>query len=405
MDEKLQFQSPEEQRRYDEVDAQKVLNLAIRLQHTDDSRIDEGQLSEIAEEAGVKPEYLKMAMGIVEKQAQETQAQTLVPKRRRLKLPRAPKEGLLGHIWKAAVAGILGGVGLAILGFALHLDALAAVAVGLAILLGVINCVQTRKPGWGALAGLTWGAAFAVAKSLYRGSGDAEDVFMGAFVGSWVGLIFGAIGSTSSANATFVPAQAPVAFNPTTEDRQDLLKQLYTLQDRLRMGTREATFLSVDVVGSTNMKAIADPLAVEYTFGAYHRFVAQTAQAFGGSVHSTAGDGVTCAFDHPEKAYQAARTIQRNIHQFNQNQNRLGAPFVLRCGLHTGTVVAPTGDLRGVEFAHVIDQAAHLQKAAAPGAIVLSDTTAEKIVDPVLRLGLSAIEVDGQPAKLFRAVT
>jgi len=158
------------------------------------------------------------------------------------------------------------------------------------------------------------------------------------------------------------------------QERQKMLHQLVELQDKLREGEQSVTFLSVDIVGSTSMKAGADPLNVEFTFNEYYNFVGRIVARFGGRVHSTAGDGMTCAFDHPQQAFLAARNIQSSVIELNTFRNKLGRPIVLRCGIHTGTVVAPkAGDITSVNFAHVIDVAAHVQKDCPPGGVAVSD--------------------------------
>ena len=69
-------------------------------------------------------------------------------------------------------------------------------------------------------------------------------------------------------------------------ERQELLKQLVDIQDKLRSGEQEVSFLSVDIVGSTRMKQMADPLSVEFTFTEYHKFVEMIARRSGDVVAS-----------------------------------------------------------------------------------------------------------------------
>lgn len=161
------------------------------------------------------------------------------------------------------------------------------------------------------------------------------------------------------------------------QERQDLLRQLVQIQDKLKSGEQSMTFLSIDIVGSTRMKAEADPLAVEFTFNEYHRFVEMVVRKYGGRVHSTAGDGVTCAFDHPQQAFSAARNLQAGLIELNTFRNRIGVPIRLRCGVHTGTVMAPDAeDVTSVNFSQVIDIAAHLQKVCPEGGVAISEAAA-----------------------------
>ena len=156
--------------------------------------------------------------------------------------------------------------------------------------------------------------------------------------------------------------------------RQDLLKQLVDLQEHLREGQQAATFLSLDVVGSTQMKLNADPLAIEFTFNEYHNYVRRISEKHFGNIHSTAGDGITVAFEHPQNAFNAARQIQTGLVEFNAFRNKIDTPLQLRAGIHTGQVLAPeAGNMTSVNFASVIDIAAHLQKECPVGGVAVSD--------------------------------
>jgi class 3 adenylate cyclase len=156
------------------------------------------------------------------------------------------------------------------------------------------------------------------------------------------------------------------------EERQELLRQMMALQAKLEQGKQSATFLSLDVAGSTRMKQLASPLEVEYTFNEYHSFVEMITRRHGGRVHSTAGDGVICAFDSPQQAFAAAKNIQVGMIELNAFRNTIGVPLKLRAGIHSGDVVAPGADIKSVNFAHVIDIASHLQKVAPEGGIAIS---------------------------------
>ncbi|MBI1756279.1 MAG: hypothetical protein HY248_02020 [Fimbriimonas ginsengisoli] len=178
-----------------------------------------------------------------------------------------------------------------------------------------------------------------------------------------------------------------------SNERRELLSQLVELQDKLRSGEQSAAFLSVDVVGSTQMKRDADPLNVEFTFTEYHRFVDMVARRYGGRVHSTAGDGMICAFDTAQQAVGAGRNLQVGILEFNALRNKIGVPLRLRAGVHAGPVVAPdAGDLTSVSFAHVIDVAAHLQKVCPIGGLAVSEEAAAQLPGGAASIGTTRVE-------------
>lgn len=186
------------------------------------------------------------------------------------------------------------------------------------------------------------------------------------------------------------------------DERQDLLRQLVELQAKLDSGKTIATFLSIDVVGSTRMKEIGKPLEVEYTFTEYHNFVEMIARKHGGRVHSTAGDGVICAFDSPQQAFSAAKNMQTGIIELNAFRNKIGMPITLRAGIHSGEVLAPGSDISAVNFAHVIDVAAHLQKACTDGGIAISQLAAVQIPGGPQGIGTTRVEASGMQAVIWQ---
>ena len=187
------------------------------------------------------------------------------------------------------------------------------------------------------------------------------------------------------------------------QERQMMLQQLVALQEKLRSGEQSMTFVSVDIVGSTMMKERSDPLSIEFTFNEYHQFVERIVRRYGGRVHSTAGDGVTCAFDHPQSAFGAARTIQAGVMELNAYRNKIGVPIVLRVGVHTGTVVAPdVDDITKLNFAHVIDIAAHMQKYCPPGGVAVSDASSIYLHGGPDSVGPECVEVDGIKGRIWQ---
>ncbi len=185
--------------------------------------------------------------------------------------------------------------------------------------------------------------------------------------------------------------------------RQDLLKQLVDLQDHLREGQQAATFLSLDVVGSTKMKLDRDPLAIEFTFTEYHNYVARIAEKHFGNVHSTAGDGITVAFDNPQNAFNAARQIQTGLVEFNAFRNKIETPLQLRAGIHSGQVVAPeAGNMSSINFASVIDIAAHLQKECPIGGVAISDAASTGMNGGITAIGTERVCVHDTWATVWK---
>jgi class 3 adenylate cyclase len=178
-------------------------------------------------------------------------------------------------------------------------------------------------------------------------------------------------------------------------DPAAILAEMVRLQWRLGDRTSDVCVMVVDAAKSAEMKAKADPLAVEYSFREYQDWLESIAEGSNGRVHSTAGDGAVIAFPSCADAFLAARRIQTDLGRFNREVNRLASPFRLRIGLHVGSVA---GELEKVQFTEVIDIAAHVQSVAPiSGIVVTSEVAAQLTDDTFVPL---ANPVDGHPVLL-----
>jgi class 3 adenylate cyclase len=161
-------------------------------------------------------------------------------------------------------------------------------------------------------------------------------------------------------------------------DQATLLAEMVRIQWKLSNEAAAVCVLVVDAAKSSEMKASADPLAVEYVFREYQEWLEAICNAREGRVHSTAGDGAVVAFHTCGLALSAARRIQTDLFQFNKDVNRLQQPFRLRIGLHTGEII---GDINEVQFTEVIDIAAHIESACPIGGIAVTDDVVQRLPD------------------------
>jgi class 3 adenylate cyclase len=161
-------------------------------------------------------------------------------------------------------------------------------------------------------------------------------------------------------------------------DQATVVAEMLRIQWRLSDHRSLICVLSVDAARSSEMKAHADPLAVEYSFREYQDWIDSICKQFGGRVHSTAGDGAVVAFRDCREAFNAARRMQTDLPRFNREDNRLPSPFRLRIGLHVGQVA---GDLDEVVFTEVVDIAAHVQAAAPVSGIAVTYDVATALED------------------------
>lgn len=159
-------------------------------------------------------------------------------------------------------------------------------------------------------------------------------------------------------------------------DQAAVLSEMVRIQWKLSNEAATICVMVVDAAKSSEMKADADPLAVEYTFREYQEWIEAISAERSGRVHSTAGDGAVVAFNTCNLALSAARKIQTDVFLFNKDVNRLAQPFRLRIGLHSGEVV---GDINQVQFTEVIDIAAHIESACPVGGITATDEVVNRL--------------------------
>jgi class 3 adenylate cyclase len=368
---------PQAEARFDAETTRRIVALAGRLQSQQVDSFTYEELRGMAAEAGIEPRYIDASIAALRQQQPPLARTPLTPQRavawvreRWLELARKPGNrpflnaaGLGALAWLVAFVPFL----------PLPLQVIAWVALGLALLANDARAGGFRRGFLAHLTGhLTLILLLAILGPNYAPvevGGAAGILAIEMLPTSLFGGLLGAIGAHSRKR------QAERAVS----DRQEMLRQFYDLRDALIAGTQPWAFLSVDVAGSTALKSGADPLAVEYTFSEFDRQVAEVVERHRGRIHSTAGDGALCAFPDAATAFAAAQTLQQVIPGFNQARNRLGRPLAIRAGIHAGVVVAPEGDISRVQFSHVLDVAAHLQKAAPAGGIAISEEAARQV--------------------------
>ncbi len=374
-----------------------MLLLAERLREQRGGELDDSAIMAVSEATGATPEYVRLAVRMLPEKKKQGFFQsvrsaflTLEPDVRRYVLSSliASSCALSSVLARRVIDGdsLFGALQLIMLG------------------VGVWNMSISKETRTAAISGAFFGGIYFVAQSLFwlfaelvtriHLHGGEDSIMLIPFVvgGGFLGLVSQKLVSRN---------QSKFGIKDPMQERQDLLRQLVSLQDKLRSGEQSMTFLSLDIVGSTKMKANADPLSVEFTFTEYHQFVDAITRKYGGRVHSTAGDGVTCAFPHPQQAFGAARNVQSGIVEVNTYRNKLSMPIVLRAGIHTGSVNAPTEDIKSVNFAHVIDVAAHLQHCCPPGGIAVSEDAAKMLPKGAISVGPKRIETDDCAAYIW----
>ena len=374
------------------VDVQEMLLLVSQLQKNSGKDLDDEAINAVAEATGTPQEYVRLAL-----RAGGQQVQRPTGKLRSLFLSFEPT------VRSFVAASLFGGlIGVASATGRIFGDpsSFLGVIMVLGMLGGAVNAALSKDKQAAAISGaitggssVLLGSVFAFLISLTRTIPESPSPV--------TLIVFTAIGGVVGLLARQLMVQNRNKLVPQNE-RQQLLQQLVELQDKLRQGEQTMSFLCLDIVGSTRMKELADPLAVEFTFNEYHKYVEGIANKYGGRVHSTAGDGVTCAFDHPQQAFLAARNIQSGLIELNMHRNRLGTPIKLRAGIHHGTVLTGSGGIQNVNYAHVIDISAHLQKVAPEGGIAVSLPAAGMLPGGADSVGLETVSAQNVSARVWK---
>ena len=379
---------------------EQMLVLAERLREANGGFLDDSAIQAVAEATGAPVEYVRLAAKIRTEKTRHSfvaklqgQYLSLEPHTRRFVV-----SGLASTMCALFTAASDRVTPLPVRGHPIEAAPFAANILDIVALLwltlGLYNACVSRDARTGAAVGSIFAAGLFASYELFGFVlGLPADAGMDAFY-IVPATLAGALAGLFLQKMTD-KYRGKLGLRDPVRERQELLKQLTVLQDRLNSDRQEVTFLSVDIVGSTRMKEFADALAVEYTFNEYHHYVERITRKHGGRVHSTAGDGVTCAFEEPRQAFTAAKNISAGLLELNTLRNKIGVPIQVRQGIHTGVVMAPDGgDIKSVNFAHVIDISAHLQKVGPPGSIVISDAAAAGLGGPT-SVGIERIHASG----------
>jgi class 3 adenylate cyclase len=141
---------------------------------------------------------------------------------------------------------------------------------------------------------------------------------------------------------------------------------------------RAGSFLDVDVYDSYGLKCAEERAErVVVSFARFRAFIERSVDESRGVVLNSNGDEVMAFFESADDAVLCARAILGTLPAFNEAENLLPRPFEVRTGIHTGTSAV---DLeRGLAFSPVLDGAGHLQKEAAVGGLLISETTYEAL--------------------------
>lgn len=355
-----------------EEEIQEMLVLARRLRAQAGGDLDDDAILAVAEATGSSPDWVRLALRSI---PEEQKRESIIDRLKSSYYAFSPDHRRL------VIAGIIG----LSMGMAMFLSAFTQDSGGLWNILALIGA-------FGALVNASLARSIKTAIGSGTISGALSILFLAFLffifnmivpgfkysIGTTAFLFttFGGLFLSAVGHSLFSKNREKLGFANPAADRHALIQQMMDIQSRLKSDEKFVTFLSVDMVGSTRIKSENDPLSVEFTFNEYHTFVESLVMRHGGKVHSTAGDGVTAVFDEPRAAFACGKALQGGLFEFNAFRNKLKSEVTLRAGMHTGNILAPGREATSVNFAHVIDIAAHMQKEAPIGALVVSEETA-----------------------------
>jgi class 3 adenylate cyclase/tetratricopeptide (TPR) repeat protein len=178
---------------------------------------------------------------------------------------------------------------------------------------------------------------------------------------------------------------------------------------------RVVTIVFADVTGSTRLGERLDPEALRRVMGRYFDAMAEVIERHGGTVEKFIGDAVMAVFgiprlheDDPLRAVRAAGEMRQALASLNEALEREhGVGFTARIGVNTGEVVA--GDASSGQrlvTGDAVNVAARLEQAAAPGEILLGETTYRLVKDAVEVEAVEPLELKGKADRVpaFRLV-
>jgi class 3 adenylate cyclase len=166
-----------------------------------------------------------------------------------------------------------------------------------------------------------------------------------------------------------------------TIDHQELLKIFAETRRKLDALARDLAFLSVDVVGSTQMKVSEEAAAIQHDFLAYRQLVEKVFDRHKVLKAAWTPDGVMACFANIDDAVQAGKDIITELVGFNASVKLMRTNFSVRCGVNAGRVYFDDSMPLETMSDRAIDVAGHMQKYAAPNTIAVSRTIVEPLSD------------------------
>ncbi|MGH7802705.1 MAG: ATP-binding protein, partial [Candidatus Binatia bacterium] len=199
----------------------------------------------------------------------------------------------------------------------------------------------------------------------------------------------------------------------------DLADKVRASQGAVAGERKLVTVLFCDVVGSTSIAETMDPEEFRDLLDEYLDLAFREVYRLEGIVNQIAGDGFMALFgapvaheDDPRRALRAALAIRDTLANLADTiRGERGIEFRVRIGINTGPVVVGTvgSDLK-TDYSAIGDTtnlAARLQSIAAPGTVIISDSTHRLVRGffEVRTLGPLAIKGKAEPITAYEVLS
>src|SRR5688572_14939293 len=172
---------------------------------------------------------------------------------------------------------------------------------------------------------------------------------------------------------------------------------------------KTVTVLFCDVTGSTSLGEQLDPESLRALMARFFEEMRAAIERHGGTVEKFIGDAVMAVFGIPSvheddavRAVRAADEMREALASLNKELERdRGVTIASRIGVNTGDVVAgdPTGG-QALVTGDAVNVAARLEQAAAPGEILIGETTMRLVHDAVVATAVEPLELKGKAARV-----
>jgi class 3 adenylate cyclase/tetratricopeptide (TPR) repeat protein len=193
----------------------------------------------------------------------------------------------------------------------------------------------------------------------------------------------------------------PLSYTP-----KHLAEKILTYRSALEGERKQVTVLFCDLANSTPIAERIGPEAMHTLLHRFFELALNEVHRYEGTINQFLGDGLMALFgaplaheDHARRAVFAALALQRTLKEAD-----LGEPYGVECafrmGLNSGLVVVGSiGDNLRMDYSAIGDTtnlAARLQQIAAPGMVLVSDSTSRLVQGAVRLEALPPVQVKGK---------